>query len=94
MSVKPEADSEGSWYGDDFEKIDRFRSTSAARRDVLGEERQMRDWEDEQSGGKQFSSHSESDRQPLPVAMETASTGNVILMYIVIYATLLKYLGA
>ncbi len=94
MSVKPEADSEGSWYGDDFEKIDRFGSTSAARRDDLGEKRQMRDWEDESSEEKQFSSHPESDQQPLPVVMETASTGNVILMYIVIYAMLLKYLEA
>uniref|UniRef100_A0A8C1T0P4 Reticulon n=1 Tax=Cyprinus carpio TaxID=7962 RepID=A0A8C1T0P4_CYPCA len=74
MSVKPEADSEGSWYGDDFEKIDRFGSTSAARRDDLGEERQMADWEDESSEEKQFSSHPESGRQPLPVVMETAST--------------------
>uniref|UniRef100_A0A672PA14 Reticulon n=1 Tax=Sinocyclocheilus grahami TaxID=75366 RepID=A0A672PA14_SINGR len=74
MSVKPEADSEGSWYGDDFEKIDRFGSTSAALRDDLGDERQMGDWEDESSDEKQFSSHPESDRRPLPVVMETAST--------------------
>ncbi|KAK9956369.1 hypothetical protein ABG768_014106 [Culter alburnus] len=74
MSVKPEAGSEGSWYGDDFEEIDRFGSTTTARRDDLGEERQMRDWEDESSEEKQFSSHPESDRQPLPVVMETAST--------------------
>ncbi|XP_056337228.1 reticulon-1b isoform X1 [Danio aesculapii] len=74
MSEKPEADSEGSWYGEDFEKIDRFGRTSSAQRDVLGEERQTRDWEDETSVEKQFSSHPESDRQPLPVVMETAST--------------------
>uniref|UniRef100_A0A671QCL9 Reticulon n=1 Tax=Sinocyclocheilus anshuiensis TaxID=1608454 RepID=A0A671QCL9_9TELE len=74
MSVKPEADSEGSWYGDDFEKIDRFGSTSAVRRDDLGDDRQMGDWEDESSDDKQFSSHPESDQQPLPVVMETAST--------------------
>ncbi|XP_016100023.1 reticulon-1-like isoform X1 [Sinocyclocheilus grahami] len=74
MSMKPEADSEGSWYEDDFEKIDRFGSTTTTRRGDLGVERQMRDWEDESSEEKQFSSHPESDRQPLPVAMETAST--------------------
>lgn len=88
MSVKPEAGSEGSWYVDDFEEIDRFGSTTTARRDDLGEERQMRDWEDESSEEKQFFSHPESDRQPLPVVMETASTGNVILIYIIIYAML------
>jgi len=76
MSVKPETGSEGSWYGDDFEEIDRFGSTTTARRDDLGEGRQMRDWEDESSEEKQFSSHPESDRQPLPVVMETSSTGN------------------
>uniref|UniRef100_A0A8C2DYP9 Reticulon n=1 Tax=Cyprinus carpio TaxID=7962 RepID=A0A8C2DYP9_CYPCA len=81
MSVKPEADSEGSWYGDDFEKIDRFGSTSAARRDDLGEERQMGDWEDESSEEKQFSSHPESGRQPLPVVMETASTDKSDLIF-------------
>uniref|UniRef100_A0A671N9K9 Reticulon n=1 Tax=Sinocyclocheilus anshuiensis TaxID=1608454 RepID=A0A671N9K9_9TELE len=74
MSMKPEADSEGSWYEDDFEKIDRFGSTTTTRRGDLGVERQMRDWEDESSEEKQFSSHPESDRQPLPVVMETAST--------------------
>ncbi|KAK7133227.1 hypothetical protein R3I94_015183 [Phoxinus phoxinus] len=74
MSVKPEAGSEDSWYGDDFEEIDRFGSTTTTRRDDLGEGRQMRDWEDESSEEKQFSSHPESDRQPLPVVMETAST--------------------
>ncbi|XP_073709020.1 reticulon-1b isoform X1 [Garra rufa] len=74
MSEKPEADSEGSWYGDDFEKIDCLGITTTARRDDLGEKRQMRDWEDESSEEKQFSSHPESDRQPLPVVMETAST--------------------
>ncbi|XP_077076533.1 reticulon-1b isoform X1 [Siphateles boraxobius] len=74
MSVKPEAGSEGSWYGDDFEEIDRFGSTTTTRRDDLGEGRQMRDWEDESSEEKQFSRHPESDWQPLPVVMETAST--------------------
>ncbi|XP_052442987.1 reticulon-1 isoform X1 [Carassius gibelio] len=77
MSEKPEADSESSWYGDDFKKIDRFESTSAARRDDLGEERQMRDWEDGTSEEKQFS----SDRQPLPVVMETASTDKSDLIF-------------
>uniref|UniRef100_A0A673ML46 Reticulon n=1 Tax=Sinocyclocheilus rhinocerous TaxID=307959 RepID=A0A673ML46_9TELE len=74
MSMKPEADSEGSWYEDDFEKIDRFGSTTTTSRGDLGVERQVRDWEDESSEEKQFSSHPESDRQPLPVVMETAST--------------------
>ncbi|XP_067273117.1 reticulon-1b isoform X1 [Pseudorasbora parva] len=74
MSEKPEAGSEGSWCEGDFEEIDRFGSTTTARRDDLGEERQMRAWEDESSEGKQFSSHPESERQPLPVVMETAST--------------------
>lgn len=74
MSEKPEAGSEGIWCGDDFEEIDRFGSTTTARRDDLGEERQMRGLEDESSQEKQFSSHPESDRQPLPVVMETAST--------------------
>uniref|UniRef100_A0A671QCQ0 Reticulon n=1 Tax=Sinocyclocheilus anshuiensis TaxID=1608454 RepID=A0A671QCQ0_9TELE len=81
MSVKPEADSEGSWYGDDFEKIDRFGSTSAVRRDDLGDDRQMGDWEDESSDDKQFSSHPESDQQPLPVVMETASTDKSDLIF-------------
>ncbi|XP_051511721.1 reticulon-1b isoform X1 [Myxocyprinus asiaticus] len=74
MSVKPEEEtgSEGGWYGDDFEKIDRFGYT--ARRDDLGDKLQTRDWEDESREEKQFSSHPESDRQPLPVVMETAST--------------------
>ncbi|KAG1964242.1 reticulon-1b isoform X1 [Pimephales promelas] len=74
MSEKPETGSERSWYGDDFEEIGRFGSTTTARRDDLGEGRQMRDWEDESSEEKQFSSHPESDRQPLPVVMETSST--------------------
>ncbi|XP_043093720.1 reticulon-1b isoform X1 [Puntigrus tetrazona] len=81
MSVKPEADSEGGRYGDDFEEIDRFGSSSAARRVDLGEERQMRDWEDESSEGKQFSSHPESDRQPLPVVMETVSSDKSDLIF-------------
>lgn len=80
MSVKPEADSEGTWYGDDFEEIDRFGSTTTARRNDLEVERQTRACEDESSEEKQFSSHPESDRQPLPVVMETASTGKVILI--------------
>ncbi|XP_059354826.1 reticulon-1-like isoform X1 [Carassius carassius] len=78
MSMKPEAGSEGSWYEVDFEKIDRFGSTSTTtRRDDLGVERQMMNWEDESGEEKQFS----SERQPLPVVMETASTdkSNLIL---------------
>ncbi|XP_051500565.1 reticulon-1-like isoform X1 [Myxocyprinus asiaticus] len=75
MSVKPdeETGSEGGWYRDDFEEIGRFESTTA-RRDDLEEKLQTRDWKDESGEEKHFSSHPESDRQPLPVVMETAST--------------------
>lgn len=76
MSVKPseEPSSEAGWFGDDFEKIDRFGSNVAQFDDLDGQ--RMKDWEDETSEQKQFSHHPESNRQPLPVVMETASTGN------------------
>ncbi|XP_031437073.1 reticulon-1b isoform X2 [Clupea harengus] len=74
MSVKPseEPSSEAGWFGDDFEKIDRFGSNVAQFDDLDGQ--RMKDWEDETSEQKQFSHHPESNRQPLPVVMETAST--------------------
>ncbi|XP_036437597.1 reticulon-1b isoform X1 [Colossoma macropomum] len=72
MSAKPseEPGSEGGWYGDGFEKMDRF-GNAAARFDDSEDGRQLRD---EPSEDGQLFSHAESDRQPLPVVMETAST--------------------
>lgn len=75
MSVKQEAGSAGGWREDDSEETDRFGSTTAPR-DDLREQRHMRDVEDDSSEEKHFFSHPESARQPLPVVMETASTGN------------------
>lgn len=78
MSVKSEAGSAEGWCEDYPEETDRFGSTTA-RRDDLGDQRHLRDVEDVSSEEKQFFSHPESDRQPLPVVMETASTGNAVI---------------
>lgn len=74
MSVKPseESSSEAAWFGEDFEKIERFGRNAAQLDDLHGQRK--KDWEDEIS--EQFTHHPESNRQPLPVVMETASTGN------------------
>ncbi|KAJ8341291.1 hypothetical protein SKAU_G00335820, partial [Synaphobranchus kaupii] len=76
MSVKPseEQGSEGRWFGEDFEKIDRFGST-VPRFDERGDELQAENWEDESPEQKQCLYEPESNRQRPSVAMETASTG-------------------
>ncbi|XP_035250788.1 reticulon-1a isoform X1 [Anguilla anguilla] len=76
MSVKPseEQGSEGRWFGEDFEKLDRFGST-VPRFDERGDEFQPENWEDESPEQKQCLYEPESNRQRPSVAMETASTG-------------------
>ncbi|XP_072538839.1 reticulon-1b isoform X1 [Salminus brasiliensis] len=73
MSAKPseEPGSEGGWYGDDFEQMDRFGNATAGLGDPEDGRAERRD---EPSEHRQLFSHAESDRQPLPVVMETAST--------------------
>ncbi|XP_061095017.1 reticulon-1a isoform X1 [Conger conger] len=76
MSVKPSEDqgSEGRWFEEDFEKIDRFGST-VPRFDQRRDELQPENWEDESPEQKQSLYEPESNRQRPSVAMETASTG-------------------
>uniref|UniRef100_A0AAY5EXZ1 Reticulon n=1 Tax=Electrophorus electricus TaxID=8005 RepID=A0AAY5EXZ1_ELEEL len=71
MSVKPteEPGLDGGWYGDDFQKVGRFGNTAGRFQDLEGE-RQLKG----ESGEQKHFNNSESNRQPLPVAMETAST--------------------
>ncbi|KAG7466259.1 hypothetical protein MATL_G00162790 [Megalops atlanticus] len=77
MSVKPseEPGSEATWFGEDFEKIDRFGST-VPRFDDRRDELLKKNWEDETTEQKQQCLYEpESNRQRPLVAMETASTG-------------------
>ncbi|KAI4903897.1 hypothetical protein NFI96_028820 [Prochilodus magdalenae] len=66
MSAKPseEPGSEGGWYGDGFETMDRFGGATA----------RFADSEDGRQQRDEPSEHGRLDRQPLPVVMETAST--------------------
>lgn len=66
MSANPseEPASEGGWYGDGFERMDRFGSAAA----------RFEEPEDGRSEPGRIYSPAESERQPLPVVMETAST--------------------
>ncbi|KAJ8410342.1 hypothetical protein AAFF_G00203230 [Aldrovandia affinis] len=75
MSAKPreEPGSEGRWFGEEFEKIERVGST-APRFDEPGDGQQSKSWEDETYEEKQFYHQPEINRKRPPVAMETAST--------------------
>ncbi|XP_076873004.1 reticulon-1b isoform X3 [Brachyhypopomus gauderio] len=72
MSATPseEPGVEGRWYGSDFQKVDAFGSAAALSAD-LEDGRQLKDEAREQ---KRSCNIPESDRRPLPVVMETAST--------------------
>uniref|UniRef100_A0AAY5EBY8 Reticulon n=1 Tax=Electrophorus electricus TaxID=8005 RepID=A0AAY5EBY8_ELEEL len=78
MSVKPteEPGLDGGWYGDDFQKVGRFGNTAGRFQDLEGE-RQLKG----ESGEQKHFNNSESNRQPLPVAMETASTAMELLYW-------------
>ncbi|KAI1897878.1 hypothetical protein AGOR_G00087790 [Albula goreensis] len=75
MSAKPreEPGSDGRWFGEDFERIERVGST-VPRFDEPVDGQQSKSWEDETYEEKQFHHQSESSRKRPPVAMETAST--------------------
>ncbi|KAG5846965.1 hypothetical protein ANANG_G00120560 [Anguilla anguilla] len=74
MSAKPreETDSEGRWFGEDFEKMERVRST-VPRFDETEDRQQSKSWEDE-TYEKQFYHQPASNQNRPPVTMETAST--------------------
>ncbi|KAJ8274878.1 hypothetical protein COCON_G00095030 [Conger conger] len=74
MSAKQreETDSEGRWFGEDFEKMERV-GTTAHRFDENEDRQQSNRWEDE-TYEKQFYHQPESNQKQPPVTMETAST--------------------
>ncbi|XP_033891516.3 reticulon-1-A isoform X3 [Acipenser ruthenus] len=85
MSVNPSegSGSEGKWFGEDFEQIDRFgRSVprfGEADAELVADLKQ-KSWKDEAAEQLQLQPESNQQR-PAPVTMETASTGGDSLLF-------------
>ncbi|XP_028858386.1 reticulon-1b isoform X1 [Denticeps clupeoides] len=60
MTAKPNEDAVGSWFGDDYDQLDRLGGS--------GDRQRTTGWKDDAGEEARFSRH------PLPVVMETAST--------------------
>ncbi|XP_041121863.1 reticulon-1-A-like isoform X3 [Polyodon spathula] len=79
MSVNPSegSGSEGKWFGEDFEQIDRFGRSVPRFGEAdaeLAADLKQKSWKDEAADQQQLQPES-NQQSPAPVTMETASTG-------------------
>ncbi|XP_041132134.1 reticulon-1-A-like isoform X3 [Polyodon spathula] len=85
MSVNPSegSGSEGKWFGEDFEQIDRFGRSVPRFGEAdaeLAADLKQKSWKDEAADQQQLQPES-NQQSPAPVTMETASTGGDSLLF-------------